>query len=580
MHDVCVVALLCCCVALAACAKTSGPRVAVVGGGIGGCATAYYTHENLPDASLTLFEKRGEICGRLHTHDFVFGNETHRIDMGAGIYHPLNKHFEALLRAVGVKDAVRPPHAGHFGVWDGDTMVYEKDEHKYLSLARMFWRYGLDPLRVNWLVDAFKPKWSRIYDFPGAYTSVEDLFKFSSLYDYTQMTFDEFMTQQRVSGETQLSDRFIFEMVAPVVKTMYQGTTSTHTAWSVLVSLIGAFGGVEVEGGMQDVVERVCKASAAVIHLDTTVTDITKNAADNTYSITYTDSDGKVQTQGPFDYVSIAAPLELAHMHFVGFGKAVEDAVSTGRHYQMCYATTLMGKIRPGYFHRSSNPPEIVATTESEKIPFTVVSWAARLANGTDLYEMSSREQPSQRTLEQLFENPVVLYQIPWRAYPVMEPLARWPPVLLDEGVFYNNAIESAVSVIETAVLAARNTALLVNSAWSGMQHLHHVAPTPMLAEPKPVQTMQPQHKPVPEQQHDHPMPEPQKEQSVAEQQHDHPMPEPKPAPEHVPEPQHKPSEEPPTKPWQEPTMTLAHEPESEPQHEQRAPAPEPQAEL
>ena len=45
-----------------------GPRVAVIGGGIGGSATAYFLSQRMPGADITVIEM-GEVGGRLATRE-------------------------------------------------------------------------------------------------------------------------------------------------------------------------------------------------------------------------------------------------------------------------------------------------------------------------------------------------------------------------------------------------------------------------------------------------------------------------------------------------------------------------------
>jgi len=55
---------------------------------------------------------------------------------------------------------------------------------------------------------------------------------------------------------------------------------------------------------------------------------------------------------------------------------------------------------------------------------------------------------------------------VEWLAYPVFELLQpkEFPPFVLDEGLFYINAIEKAASAMEMSAIGAKNVALLTNN--------------------------------------------------------------------------------------------------------------------
>ena len=52
---------------------------------------------------------------------------------------------------------------------------------------------------------------------------------------------------------------------------------------------------------------------------------------------------------------------------------------------------------------------------------------------------------------------------IDWRAYPEYNPPEKFPGFVLDEGVFYINAIEKSASAMEMSAVGAMNCSLL---AW------------------------------------------------------------------------------------------------------------------
>lgn len=65
-----------------------------------------------------------------------------------------------------------------------------------------------------------------------------------------------------------------------------------------------------------------------------------------------------------------------------------------------------------------------------------------------------------------LFLNGTIAATFPWRAYPLLTPFADAksapPSFILGPSLVYLNAFESAISCMETSVLAARNAVNLI----------------------------------------------------------------------------------------------------------------------
>lgn len=52
--------------------------------------------------------------------------------------------------------------------------------------------------------------------------------------------------------------------------------------------------------------------------------------------------------------------------------------------------------------------------------------------------------------------------RLSWKAYPILRPAPKWPPFVLHPGLYYVNAMESAVSTMETEIIASRNVVTLL----------------------------------------------------------------------------------------------------------------------
>ena len=83
------------------------------------------------------------------------------------------------------------------------------------------------------------------------------------------------------------------------------------------------------------------------------------------------------------------------------------------------------------------------------------------------MYKVFSRDYLDERTLETMFRinNSATKggshKSVQWFAYPHYTPPEKFSPFVLDDGVFYVNAIERAASAMEMSAIGGRNAALL-----------------------------------------------------------------------------------------------------------------------
>lgn len=104
--------------------------------------------------------------------------------------------------------------------------------------------------------------------------------------------------------------------------------------------------------------------------------------------------------------------------------------------------------------------------TEQADTPFSSLAPARSFADGTTLYKLFSTDSLGEEAIGAIFAaNYTVVGMFPWSAYPVFDPPEQFAPFKLAEGLFYNNAIETAASCMEISAVSAMNTALLVQKA-------------------------------------------------------------------------------------------------------------------
>ena len=76
--------------------------------------------------------------------------------------------------------------------------------------------------------------------------------------------------------------------------------------------------------------------------------------------------------------------------------------------------------------------------------------------------QVFSRTPLSNETLDLLFEDVAYRANVPWEAYPKLDPMRTFPPVVLAEHLYYANSFEFVVSTMETETIAARNVVNLL----------------------------------------------------------------------------------------------------------------------
>ncbi|KAE8243773.1 hypothetical protein A4X03_0g7679 [Tilletia caries] len=91
------------------------------------------------------------------------------------------------------------------------------------------------------------------------------------------------------------------------------------------------------------------------------------------------------------------------------------------------------------------------------------------------LVKIFSQNPISDERLAELFGAGTMkwVYRKEWDAYPVLEPITEYPPIELDEGLYYVNALEPMISTMETSTVAARNAVALLLEKWYGSELVH-----------------------------------------------------------------------------------------------------------
>jgi prenylcysteine oxidase/farnesylcysteine lyase len=265
-----------------------------------------------------------------------------------------------------------------------------------------------------------------------------------------------------MDGRQWLSDsgvrgRFVDEYASPVGRIMYGQDVSMHAlATSIALAGAGLAGKLfSVSGGNRLVCEGLLREADATLHSGSEVAGLSRAEPGFTVGL----SNGRSQQH---DVVLLATPAGPSTLELNG----VEPHASAlrPRPFQTTWATFVVGEPRSEWFGLTGTAalPDTLLTLEDDGIPFSSLGLVGETSEGLPVYKFFSREQLQESLVDEIFPRHEAVEQIRWQAYPVLRPSTDLPPFRLTEGLYWVNAMEFAVSTMETEAVAARNVANLV----------------------------------------------------------------------------------------------------------------------
>jgi len=205
----------------------------------------------------------------------------------------------------------------------------------------------------------------------------------------------------------------------------------------------------------------VIAATEALLHLGKTVTKIAVQG-NSKYTLSVKDPEDNSISEESFDIVVIATPLEIANIELEG----IDIPQLTKRPFQTTHVTVVEGHLSKKYFNmaESDDLPDMIGTTEG--VSFSSIAVKGK-AKEHPVYKIFSRTQLSEEYLTSLFVERTFTKKFQWQAYPVMIPTDEFPPFRLHSQLYYLNAVENALSAMESEAVAAKNIANLIHKSWN-----------------------------------------------------------------------------------------------------------------
>lgn len=446
------------------------PRVGIVGAGIGGTSAAYFLRELFGDnVEIDIFEKQ-HVGGRI-TPVTISGNN---YNAGGTIIHPSNLYMVNFTDLLGLGRNLKP-EPGRLAIFDGEEVNFETSDYSPITVAKLFWRYGMDAYNIkNWVREKLTDRISRLYEFQKdghAFSTVEDLLNAvdPQLIEYSKKSVKDLLKEEG------FSDRFIDEFAMGVMRVNYGQTTRIHGLVGA-VSLAGAEPGLwNVIGGNHKVPQGLLqKSGAKLIRGKVTTISLTSEGSPPVYQIDYlpskSTSDNDLKSK-EYDIVILATPLYngLSEIKFEDFQNNVTPVENN---FHLTVATFMEGKPNASYFgiNGNDNLPNTFFTT-NENLFFNSFQKQNPVSGETaekPVYKMFSNNIPNVDQLKQLVPEWSDLRVVNWMAYPEYPSTVQLPSFTLHEQMYHVNAIEMAASAMEMSAIGAKNVALLSYYRYTG----------------------------------------------------------------------------------------------------------------
>jgi prenylcysteine oxidase / farnesylcysteine lyase len=247
---------------------------------------------------------------------------------------------------------------------------------------------------------------------------------------------------------------FIDEVLTPLTRVIYSQNADLG-GFAGLSALIGVYSGptYSLTYGNSSLPVRLLNSSQVSVKLSQKIDRIEKTSKGTYRLVTKFESE-------VFDNIIVATPLELADLEF--------DGISlhgwTPQPYQTVHRRVMRGIFDPDYFglKKSSDPPsEILTTKDADSISQFGFQKAS---NGEVLVTISSPKPFDSNAFNGMFKNGgVTVLDHCWKAaYPKFKPATKLFLTRIDKRLMYVNAVEPAVTSMETSALSALNAVRLL----------------------------------------------------------------------------------------------------------------------
>lgn len=333
-------------------------------------------------------------------------------------------------------------------------------------------RYGFTPFYMDKFIEnIIENNWLNHYRIDGYFESIEDLLKnrMKGIDSLTETDFDSYFTKLGYNRN------YLVEINGGEIRWNYnQEIDSIHALGGAIGCAAGSSKIWKIQGGAKQLCENMVKSAQANVRLNSKVTEINlKHALYEDKGLDEVDAEpvlisSKYEVKSndesaTYDVVVLAAPIALSNIQTNI--PLPEDNVR----YKEVHITIIKGSLRKDYFKVSNDEdiPQYIITSSNSPTPFYnigILTQNITIQNGKQyrLVKMFSQQRLGDDELAKIYEDIAFIRREEVFAYPYLVPTSNFTPIVLGPSFYYTNAIEAAVSVMETAIMAGRNIAYMV----------------------------------------------------------------------------------------------------------------------
>ncbi|KAL8989254.1 MAG: hypothetical protein Q9177_001816, partial [Variospora cf. flavescens] len=258
------------------------------GAGSAGASAAYYLNQfqsPCQPINLTIYERNNYIGGRTTTVN-AYDDPNYPVELGGSIFVKLNHNLVNAARAFnlpisGMRASRTPDPPDVLGIWDGERFVFTQSDasNQYWNIAKLLWEYGYSPIRTQSLMKKTVGSFLKMYNPP--YFPFTSLSKTASHLDLLSTTA---VTGERYLETNGISSHFAHDIIQASTRVNYAQNLDQIHGLETMVCM-ATDGAMSIEGGNWQIFASMIAASGAALHLNTSVTSVTKDTSSGKYTI-------------------------------------------------------------------------------------------------------------------------------------------------------------------------------------------------------------------------------------------------------------------------------------------------------
>ncbi|XP_053984035.1 prenylcysteine oxidase 1-like isoform X2 [Hylaeus anthracinus] len=395
--------------------------------------------------------------------------DDNEFEAGGSIIHPENKYMQEFVKLLGLEHV--PSNNQRAGIWNGEEFVFEESNWEIVSLAKLFYKYGIQPFSLNRYINSIVNSFAKIYNLQDAGKSFENITSFLTVMNA------EFPKLLQISIKQYLlnlgyAEKLIDEIVKATSVVNYGQDTNIHS-FVGSVSLAGAgFNLWSVKGGNKKVPEHLIYRNRNVNIVPSCVTKIVNVPIENgtnLYEVHYRNKDSTTVMKSTYDIVIVATPLirdQEFPIIFEGFPN--NDLHSIGK-YHKTRVTFVQADLKPNYFGLIEGIDAILSCEPNKTIVSSVgkLSSVDGLMKHSRVWKIFSNTPLKEGIINEMFSNINAVKEIVWDAYPEYSTEIHEAKFKLHNALYHVNAIEWAASAMEMSAISGKNIAILAHENFS-----------------------------------------------------------------------------------------------------------------